>query len=505
MRRLNTVNKYPFMAYVSLAALTLLIASTGIAAPAPTSFPSGGNVVSGTASGPNIAAAAAPSGTTMTITQTTARAIIEWQSFNLAAGNTLKFQVGAGNATLNRVVGAGNFSTIAGVIQSDGAFYLVNPNGLVWKAGAAIIAQEYFLTGAAIANSSFSNNGNAPGLGDFVTRNLNPSDHLKQAVVTQVAGPLQPGQAAVYINMKLDNNNNPIVSTNNILINNVSIASVDLGGITVPARGFTATILYTTTAPGGQTPNNYTPLQLTGDNVTLNNAMVPNAGMSNLAAKENFTIQNSNFSDGRGNRVSALGGTDTGTSVSAPNITVTGSYLAGFKPQGFNGGTTNVTVTNATVTLNAVAEGSAITGTGATVNFAAGASAANPTDYKPAKLSLDSSSTVNLGANTGLTLGGDLKNYQLPTLTGGSNSAINFASSGLKYNGTAISGTDTTSMLYNVLITGAKAPSGITINVDQTTVGNLSNDFTKGATKPDSLPIAVPPSTGVASGFGVAP
>lgn len=84
------------------------------------------------------------------VTQTTPKAIVNWASYNLGAGNTLtyRFQDAAGNlpagasfSTLNRIW-QGSPSEIAGRIQvqagQNGQITLINQNGILFKGGAQI-------------------------------------------------------------------------------------------------------------------------------------------------------------------------------------------------------------------------------------------------------------------------------------------------------------------------------------------------------------------------------
>src|SRR5690242_15378861 len=59
-------------------------------------------------------------GATTTVTQTSARAVIDWRSFDIAAGETVAFQQpGAQGAVLNRVTGP-QFSSLQGSLTANG-------------------------------------------------------------------------------------------------------------------------------------------------------------------------------------------------------------------------------------------------------------------------------------------------------------------------------------------------------------------------------------------------
>ncbi|MCW5623888.1 MAG: filamentous hemagglutinin family protein [Burkholderiales bacterium] len=76
---------------------------------------------------------------TLTILQSQSRAILDWQQFNLNRGESVIFDQ-RGNtswAALNRIWDA-NPSMIQGTIKADGAVYLINQNGILFKDGAQI-------------------------------------------------------------------------------------------------------------------------------------------------------------------------------------------------------------------------------------------------------------------------------------------------------------------------------------------------------------------------------
>ena len=109
--------------------------------------PTGGNVVGGNAD-------ITVSGSQTNINQSSNRAAIDWQSFSVAADESVNFTVPNGGATLNRVVGS-QASLIQGRVSSNGSLYLVNPNGLVLDAGSQISAQNFIATTSNIDPAQF--------------------------------------------------------------------------------------------------------------------------------------------------------------------------------------------------------------------------------------------------------------------------------------------------------------------------------------------------------------
>jgi filamentous hemagglutinin family protein len=64
--------------------------------------------------------------------------IINWQSFNIGAGEITRFiQQGSDSAVLNRVLGQ-DPSKILGALQSNGKVFLINPNGILFGQGARV-------------------------------------------------------------------------------------------------------------------------------------------------------------------------------------------------------------------------------------------------------------------------------------------------------------------------------------------------------------------------------
>ncbi|MDW9227361.1 filamentous hemagglutinin family N-terminal domain protein [Burkholderia cepacia] len=113
-----------------LAAGVLLL---GLAATSAYALPTGGAVASGKA---DIATSA--DGKTMSINQHTDKLITNWQDFSVAGGERVSFQQpDVKSIALNRVIGT-NGSQIHGQIDANGKVFVVNPNGVVFGAGAQV-------------------------------------------------------------------------------------------------------------------------------------------------------------------------------------------------------------------------------------------------------------------------------------------------------------------------------------------------------------------------------
>lgn len=117
--------------------------------PAPTTLPGGGQVVAGQAqvqqSGP----------ATLNIQQTSQRAAINWQSFNIGAAASVNFvQPSSQSVTLNRVLSS-DPSQIFGKLTANGQVFLTNPNGIYFAPGASVDVGGLAATTHGISNADF--------------------------------------------------------------------------------------------------------------------------------------------------------------------------------------------------------------------------------------------------------------------------------------------------------------------------------------------------------------
>ena len=137
----------------SLAGGTALVgAASGAQAGSPVAVPAnmlpqGGHFVAGTG-------AIGTQGLTETITQSSQRGIIDFNSFSIGKSGTVKINNGAG-ATLDRVTG-GSLTQIMGTLSATGSVYLVNPQGVVvGKSGIITTGGSFVASSLDISNQNF--------------------------------------------------------------------------------------------------------------------------------------------------------------------------------------------------------------------------------------------------------------------------------------------------------------------------------------------------------------
>ncbi|MCG8668406.1 MAG: filamentous hemagglutinin N-terminal domain-containing protein [Pseudomonadales bacterium] len=96
-------------------------------------------------------------GQQLLIQQHTDRVAIEYQSFNIDAGETVRFiQPGRDSIALNRVLGP-NASEIMGNLKANGQVFLINPNGVLFAPGAQIDVAGLIATTLDIQDQDFMN------------------------------------------------------------------------------------------------------------------------------------------------------------------------------------------------------------------------------------------------------------------------------------------------------------------------------------------------------------
>ena len=99
--------------------------------PISTTLPNGATIVAGQV-------AITTSASRMDVNQSSAKAIVNWNSFNIGSGAQVNFaQPNNTSVILNRVEG-GNASQIFGRLTSNGHVFLTNPAGVLFAPGAQV-------------------------------------------------------------------------------------------------------------------------------------------------------------------------------------------------------------------------------------------------------------------------------------------------------------------------------------------------------------------------------
>lgn len=131
---------------------TTAYAGAPAAVPPPTQLPTGGTVAAGTAT---ITTASTAGTAVLNVDQTSQRAVIDWNTFNLGSGAQVNFeQPNSHSATLNEVLDS-NPSQIFGEITGNGQIFLVNPNGVYFGASASVNVGSLAATTNSIGNAAF--------------------------------------------------------------------------------------------------------------------------------------------------------------------------------------------------------------------------------------------------------------------------------------------------------------------------------------------------------------
>ncbi len=122
------------------------------APPAINQLPTGGTVARGTAT---ISQTATAQAATMTVNQTSQRAVVNWNTFNIGSNASVNFvQPNAQAVTLNRVSDS-NPSQIFGRMTSNGQVVLTNANGIYFAPGSSVDVGAITATTHRITDDNF--------------------------------------------------------------------------------------------------------------------------------------------------------------------------------------------------------------------------------------------------------------------------------------------------------------------------------------------------------------
>ena len=260
-----TSTSYAFLRTVLLGTSCLSLA-VALAAPAH-GQPAGSVIAAGQASITN------SSGNLTTVRQTTAKALINWQSFSVAAGETVQFvQPGSSAITLNRVLGS-DPSAIFGNLFANGQVWLINSNGILFGKGSKTNVGGLIATTADIADR------------DFMSGNYSFSSASGAAVVNQGSVRTSNGGSAILSGARVANEGIITADSGTVVLGGAGAFTVDFDGDNL--------LRYAITSPAGQASggptgvSNSGTIQASGGHVLMTvraaaniaDAVVNNSGM----------------------------------------------------------------------------------------------------------------------------------------------------------------------------------------------------------------------------------
>lgn len=211
-------------------------------------LPTGGQVTAG-------AAAISSTANALTVNQSSQRAAINWQSFNVGSSASVNFvQPSASSITLNRVVG-NERSVIDGAINANGNVWLLNSSGVLFNRSAQVnvgglvastldISDADFMDG----RTTFETNGQRGSilnLGTLTAANAGHIALLGQQVANEgvINATLGTAVMAAGDKVTLNFNNNSLVGVAvdrgvlNALVENKNAVIADGGLVTLTAKG----------------------------------------------------------------------------------------------------------------------------------------------------------------------------------------------------------------------------------------------------------------------------
>lgn len=158
------------------------------------------------------------SGNTLTVTQTSATMVADWQSFSIGEGKTVNFvQPSASAVALNRVMGA-DVSVIQGALNANGQVFLVNPNGVLFTPAAQVNV------GALVASSLELSTA------DFLAGNYRFSGNSAAGVINQGAITTAVGGTVALIAARIENTGSITAPEGNVLMGAGRKIRLNLGG-----------------------------------------------------------------------------------------------------------------------------------------------------------------------------------------------------------------------------------------------------------------------------------
>jgi filamentous hemagglutinin family protein len=343
------------MKYKTLALTISLILSSQMA----NANPAGGQVVHGSATFSN------PSVNVLSVTNSN-NAIINWQSFNIGAGQTTNFiQPSSASSVLNRVI-SNNPSQLLGKLNSNGKVFLINQHGILVGAGAQINTAGFFGSTLNMTDS------------DYLNGNLKFEGDSSAGISNQ--GYIHAGDNGNIVLIAPNIENGGVIEVDNGNIILAAGKSITISSLENPAIQFEVTGNENTVTNLGKILANQGSASLFAGTLKHSGSiraggLVQNAdGSISLVAKNSNQVSGSvDASAAQGGYIEILGDTvniDEGANINASGDTAGGKILIGGDQQGLNPDVQNARSTTIAANARVNADANTIGNGGKVIVFA---------------------------------------------------------------------------------------------------------------------------------------
>jgi len=221
-------------------------------------LPQGGTVAAGSAT------VSTPTATSLRVDQFSDRAVLDWQSFNIAVNEAVRFQQpSAASIALNRVAGQ-EPSGIYGSLSANGQIFLINPSGILFSSSSRVDVGALTASTMNITNQDFM-------AGNY--RFTQDPNYANAAVVNQGVITAGPGGYVALLGAAVRNEGVIVANLGSIALAAGKAATLDMRGDGLIEFVVTDAVSGSVTGPSGESLTSYVSntgtLQADGGMVTM--------------------------------------------------------------------------------------------------------------------------------------------------------------------------------------------------------------------------------------------
>lgn len=241
---------------------------------------------------------------TLNINQTSQQAIVNWQSFGIAANEAVRLYQPNQGIALFRVVGS-DPSQIFGSLSATGSLFLSNPNGVLFAPGAQVNVGSLLATTMQITDQ------------DFLARHYQFNGDSNAAVINQGVIRAEDGGYIALLGNSVENSGTLQANNSSVVLGSAQSALLDIYGdglvqVKLSGDALNAAIKNTgnITADGAavQLATSARTAALNVDGVVQANSLVERNGLIRLEGGKNSTVQVSGNISAKGNATGLKGG-----------------------------------------------------------------------------------------------------------------------------------------------------------------------------------------------------